>query len=108
MEVLTIAASCTQGAPLGFALTWHCVVCKVLQGTLRDSTLTLTVLPANQALAAFLDLHHAPAQVELRLVQHRRDEPYPSAMIDGFVDSGKTSWRLTDYRAMGAEADGPQ
>jgi hypothetical protein len=105
MDTLTIAASCTEGAPLGFALTWHCVVRQVIQGTPRDLTLTLTVLPASKALAAFLDEHRAPAQVELRLVEHRRDEPYPSAMIDGFVDSAKTSWRLTDYRALATEID---
>jgi hypothetical protein len=100
---LRIRATVAYRATVGYGDLYECRVDEVLEGSLLDSSLILSVLAADADLSALLASGGASG-LELSFAMLRGDEPYAIAPITGFVDSRRTSWRLTRACRFGSSA----
>jgi hypothetical protein len=102
---LGIRAVVAYRATVGYGDLYECRVENVLEGSLVDSTITVSVLAADAELSALL-MSHGASGLELGFTRLRGGEPYAIAPISGFVDSQRTSWQITCARKSGPSTAG--
>jgi hypothetical protein len=61
------------------------------------------VLASDRAIEAQLESQQAPAVIEIGFVKNGENEPYGMMPITGFVDDGKTSWRVVRVGGMAGD-----
>jgi hypothetical protein len=95
---LVLVVTATYAGAIGYAEVFRCRVRERLVGTLEDGEIRLTVLAGDKDKIAFLTSHQHPQEIELGFTVVRKDEPYRTAPISGFVDQENTSWEIVYLR----------
>ena len=90
--VLILAASYTGS--VGYGDVFECQVKSVLAGSMSDAAIRLTILAGDKKNARFISSHLRPAEIEVGFKMVRKDEPYSTAPISGFVDKSRVSWEI--------------
>ncbi len=100
---LRVRVTAAYRATVGYGDLYECHVVEVLEGSLTDSVITVSVLAADADLSTLL-ASDGLAGVELGFTRLNRDEPYAIAPLTGFVDSRRNSWQVTYARRPGPPA----
>ena len=95
---LVLVVTATYAGAIGYGEVFRCRVRERLAGTLEDDELKLTVLAGDKDKIAFLTSHQHPEEIEIGFTMVRKDEPYRTAPISGFVDRANTSWEIAYLR----------
>jgi hypothetical protein len=91
---LSLVGTASYKGSLGYGEIYHFAVERVLEGSLRERSIELSVLASDRARADFLEAHIGQP-IEIVLTRRAENEEYQRAMISGFVDAGRTSWEIS-------------
>jgi hypothetical protein len=95
---LVLIVTATYAGAIGYGEVYDCSVQKVVAGSIDQPRIPLTVLAGDERTLQFINAHLQPARIEITFTLHRRDEPYSTAPITGFVDKSRTSWTIDSIR----------
>jgi predicted transcriptional regulator len=93
--VIKIAAIKDAGA-IGYAYVYRCKVAEVIKGKLKDTVITITILPKDIKKATLFKQLSTPIIITFK--KCKENEQYNFSVINGFVDSNKTSWEIVDIK----------
>jgi hypothetical protein len=94
--ILTGAASYAGGVGYGDVYRFQVAAANV--PGFGERQIMLSILAGDTANSDFLSSHLSPAELEIRFERGQADEPYPIAMISGFVDEHHQAWKIKQMR----------
>jgi hypothetical protein len=98
-ELVLRGTAANKGA-VGYGDAYDFQIGAVVAGELSQPAVLVTVLARDKDAGKFLAAHLRPAEIEIRFARAGNDEPYQLAAITGFVDESRTSWAITQLRAL--------
>ncbi len=86
-----------EGA-IGYASVYKCNISKVLQGSLKDTSILITILTNKKIRKKFSLIEQLKAPLTLTFNKYHDNEDYSFTIVNGFVDSNKTSWEIVEVQ----------
>lgn len=84
-----------EALDIGYANSFYVTNVKLIRGSLKETELMLTVLTGDKEIMETLKSGDENTVFRFSFVFNADNEKYSTAYITGFVDSWKTSWKLT-------------
>ena len=80
--------------PIGFGTCYKGYVTEVIKGNLKDKNITITILAADTTYEHLFNKDPERNIIEIGFKKYRTNEEYSVAVINGFVDKTRTSWKI--------------
>lgn len=96
MNKLRLKLTAIFAGQIGYGEVYRCQVLEVLQGELKEKTITITILVADKEYSNFLSSNPSPARIVVGFEENKKNEPYARMPISGMVDTHKTSWLIKE------------
>jgi len=92
---LVLVMTASYKGDIGFGTVFDCEIKKVLVGSLNAHRICLIVLPNDKDSLNFIMTHLHPEEIQIEFIVYQQGESYGTAVISGFVDESKTSWKIS-------------
>lgn len=98
MSDLRIKLKASFSGQIAYGDVFKCEVVEVIQGSLEDDSITITILSTDTNYSKILLERQSPEILEVSFIKQEENVKYSLLPITGMVDKNKTSWVIEEIK----------